>query len=49
MDELIGDFALQNLQQTHEPVPEPLTILGASTAVAFGTNFKRKLTKNKKK
>ncbi|MDJ0658340.1 MAG: PEP-CTERM sorting domain-containing protein [Crocosphaera sp.] len=38
--ELIGEFALQNLQQTHEPVPEPLTILGAGTAVAFGTKFK---------
>ncbi|MGK7941633.1 MAG: PEP-CTERM sorting domain-containing protein [Crocosphaera sp.] len=30
-------------------VPEPLTILGAATAVAFGTGFKRKLAKAKKK
>ena len=32
-----------------EPVPEPLTILGAGTAVAFGTSFKRKLAKAKSK
>ncbi len=31
------------------PIPEPLTILGAATAIAFGTSFKRKLTKAKKK
>lgn len=30
-------------------VPEPLTILGAGTAIAFGTAFKRKLSKAKKK
>ena len=30
-------------------VPEPLTILGAGTAIAFGTGFKRKLAKVKKK
>ncbi len=30
-------------------VPEPLTILGAGAAVAFGTGFKRKLGKAKKK
>ncbi len=30
-------------------VPEPLTILGAGIAVAFGTGFKRKLAKTKKK
>ena len=29
-------------------VPEPLTILGAGTAIAFGTTFKRKLIKAKK-
>ncbi|MGK7954824.1 MAG: PEP-CTERM sorting domain-containing protein [Crocosphaera sp.] len=32
----------------HNVVPEPLTILGAGTAVAFGTGFKRKLGKAKK-
>lgn len=32
-----------------ETVPEPLTILGAGTAIAFGTGFKRKLAKAKKK
>ena len=32
-----------------EPVPEPLTIFGAGTAVAFGTSFKRKLAKAKSK
>ncbi|MDJ0845516.1 PEP-CTERM sorting domain-containing protein [Crocosphaera sp.] len=31
-----------------EPVPEPLTILGAGTAIAFATGFKRKLAKVKK-
>ncbi|WP_048753665.1 PEP-CTERM sorting domain-containing protein, partial [Crocosphaera watsonii] len=30
-------------------VPEPLTILGAGTAIAFGVGFKRKLGKAKKK
>lgn len=30
------------------PVPEPLTILGAMTAVGFGASFKRKLAKNQK-
>ncbi|ACB50218.1 hypothetical protein cce_0867 [Crocosphaera subtropica ATCC 51142] len=28
-------------------VPEPLTILGAGSAIAFGTAFKRKLGKKK--
>ena len=31
------------------PVPEPLTILGAGTAIAFGGAFKRKLGKQDKK
>ncbi|WP_412093201.1 PEP-CTERM sorting domain-containing protein [Crocosphaera watsonii WH 8501] len=31
------------------PIPEPLTILGAGTAIAFGAGFKRKLAKAKKK
>lgn len=30
-----------------EPVPEPLTLLGAGAAIAFGTGFKRKLKKRK--
>ncbi len=30
------------------PVPEPLSILGAGTALAFGVGFKRKLNKAKK-
>ena len=30
-------------------VPEPLTIVGVGTAIAFGTGFKRKLTKAKNK
>ena len=35
--------------QGNHAVPEPLTILGAGTAIAFGTTFKRKLAKAKKK
>lgn len=31
------------------PVPEPLTVLGAGTAVGFGAFFKRRLAKNQKK
>ncbi|MDJ0599151.1 MAG: PEP-CTERM sorting domain-containing protein [Crocosphaera sp.] len=31
-----------------QTVPEPLTILGAGSAIAFGTAFKRKLAKAKK-
>ncbi|MDJ0845014.1 PEP-CTERM sorting domain-containing protein [Crocosphaera sp.] len=31
-----------------KPVPEPLTILGTGTAIAFGTGFKRQLGKAKK-
>ncbi|CCQ62703.1 PEP-CTERM sorting domain-containing protein, partial [Crocosphaera watsonii] len=34
---------------TGQTVPEPLTILGAGTAVAFGASFKRKLAKKNKK
>ncbi len=33
---------------TSEPVPEPLTILGAGTAVIFGSHFKRKLKQKSK-
>ena len=32
-----------------QATPEPLTILGAGTAIVFGTAFKRKLAKAKKK
>ncbi len=46
-------IGLDNLQITNgedlATVPEPLTILGAGTAVAFGAGFKRKLAKAKKK
>ncbi|MEA5510515.1 PEP-CTERM sorting domain-containing protein [Crocosphaera sp. UHCC 0190] len=34
---------------TSQPVPEPLTILGAGTAIGFGASFKRKLAKKNKK
>ncbi len=47
-----GDFGgliLDNVKLENTPVPEPLTILGAGTAVAFGAGFKRKLAKAKKK
>ncbi len=33
----------------YQTVPEPLTIFGVGTAIAFGTSFKRKLAKSKKK
>ena len=35
--------------QVPEPVPEPLTILGAGVAMGFGSLFKRKLAKTGKK
>ncbi len=38
-----------NINVTSSAVPEPLTILGAATAISFGTAFKRKLAKNSKK
>ncbi|MDJ0601561.1 MAG: PEP-CTERM sorting domain-containing protein [Crocosphaera sp.] len=37
------------MTQVSQPVPEPLTILGAGTAIAFGGAFKRKLAKKNKK
>ncbi len=49
----IGDFitssalSVENVQLT--PVPEPLTILGAGTAISFGGFFKRKLSQGQKK
>ena len=36
-------------QKEIRAVPEPLTILGTGTAIAFGAGFKRKLAKTKKK
>ncbi|WP_231589040.1 PEP-CTERM sorting domain-containing protein [Crocosphaera watsonii] len=36
-------------QKEISAVPEPLTILGTGTAIAFGAGFKRKLAKTKKK
>ena len=38
-----------NVQLTATSVPEPLTILGTGTAIAFGAGFKRKVGKVKKK
>ncbi|MDJ0661811.1 MAG: PEP-CTERM sorting domain-containing protein [Crocosphaera sp.] len=43
-----GGLVLDNVKLENAPVPEPLTILGAGTAIAFGTGFKRKLAKAKK-
>ena len=40
---------LDDVSLTVQAVPEPLTILGAGTAIAFGTAFKRKLSKKSKK
>ncbi len=42
-------FTLDNIAFATDTatVPEPLTILGAGTAIAFGTTFKRKLAKSK--
>ncbi len=34
---------------TISPVPEPLTILGTATAIAFGSQFKRKLNQSQKR
>ncbi len=42
-----GSMATIDLQVEH--VPEPLTLLGAGSAIAFGAGFKRKLAKAKKK
>jgi len=32
---------------TYQAVPEPLTLLGAATAIAFGTAFKRRSAQSK--
>jgi hypothetical protein len=34
---------------TYQAVPEPLTLLGAATAIAFGTAFKRRAAQSKNK
>ncbi|GBF82395.1 hypothetical protein AsFPU1_3823 [Aphanothece sacrum FPU1] len=34
---------------TPQPIPEPLTVLGAGTALGFGATFKRKLAKKTNK
>lgn len=53
-----SSLALVNPNENHiyavvapvtQPVPEPLTILGAGAAIAFGGHFKRKLKKNSEK
>ncbi len=43
------NVGIDNIEFDVSVVPEPLTILGAGTAIAFGTGFKRKLAKAKKK
>ena len=50
-DEYISDLAFipDELTLAEAQVPEPLTILGAGTAVGFGAFFKRELNKSKKK
>lgn len=40
---------LDNVNLSVQPVPEPLTILGAGTAISFGASFKRKLAKKNSK
>ena len=37
-----------NIRGQNVAVPEPLTILGAATAAAFGASFKRRLAQTKK-
>ncbi len=45
--ETFGQFVTTQVQNATEPIPEPLTILGVGTAVAFGAGFKGKLGKAK--
>ena len=48
--EFDGSGAISGVVFTEfQAVPEPLTILGAGSAIAFGASFKRKLAKAKKK
>lgn len=48
---LAGGYTYQDSSPTIDvsPVPEPLTILGAGTAMLFGVSFKGKVKKSKKK
>ena len=46
--ETIPRFFIEDKEISITPVPEPLTILGAGTALGFGTLFKRKLNTSKK-
>lgn len=48
LDQVHPDYST-NPEIKIQPVPEPLTILGVGTAIAFGANFKSKLGKAKKK
>lgn len=43
------DWEVDHLQYGSVGVPEPLTILGGGTALAFGVGFKRKLAQIRKK
>jgi hypothetical protein len=45
-----GEYQLATVSETFdvEPVPEPLTILGAATALGYGAILKRQSFKNKK-
>ena len=40
------EITLPNIQT--EPVPEPLTLLGTTTAIIFGASFKQRLNRNSK-
>ena len=44
-----GDTGSAYVFTNSQPVPEPLTILGAGTAIGFGAFFKRKLAKKNQK
>lgn len=46
---LLSANAIVTYTYTSAAVPEPLTILGAATAVGFGAAFKRRALKNNKK
>lgn len=44
-----GESGTFTLNFEPQPIPEPITILGASTALGFGALFKRELSKKQKK